>query len=72
MKRQKSRLFEYAILLHPLPKKADDIPPPSEVLIGPASVLAQDENKALILASREIPEDYLSRLEEVEIAVRPF
>ena len=69
--REKSRLFEYAILLHPLAGR-DEKQYPSELLVGPVTVLATDESKALILAAREIPAEYLERLDEVEIAVRPF
>ena len=70
--REKSKLFQYAILLHPLAEKADETPAPSELLVGPVTVLATSEEKALILAAREIPSGYLKRLDEVEIAVRPF
>ncbi len=35
-------------------------------------IVTGTEQEALILASRKIPDEYLEKLEEVEIAVRPF
>ena len=70
--RKKGRIFEFAILFHPAPKNANEIPGPTELLVEPKHIIASDEQEALIPACRAIPEDFLDRLQEVEIAVVPF
>ena len=73
------KLFEYAILYHPVPTKEDrdrGIKKPS-VLIPVAGqdvtrVVAEDEKEVSIRAARQIPEEYLDRLQQIEVAVRPF
>lgn len=62
------KLFEYAILF--VPKKDSKGNP--KLISGIKTVLAEDVAQATILAAREIPEDYISRLSEVQVAVRPF
>lgn len=71
----KSRLFEYAIVHHPRQTKAekDEGTYPASVLLKSVTqVLATDEKEVGILAAREIPQEYLAKLETVEIAIRPF
>lgn len=65
------KVFEYCIIY--LPKavgngKAE----PSKILVQPTTVLAVDQTKASMIASRAIPENYIDKLEEIEVAVRPF
>src|SRR3990167_7912074 len=55
-----SKLFEYAILYHP------------KVIKPPEFVLAKDDKEVAIRASRAIPDEYLAKLDQVEIVVRPF
>jgi hypothetical protein len=64
-------LFEMALLLHPT---ADEIKAGKDtvVLVEPKQFLASDQQTATILASREIPEEHLDKLDRVEVAVRPF
>lgn len=68
------KLYEYAILYHPKPKKVgDDTVTDPSVLVGDVKrVLATAEQEVAIKAAREIPETYLDKLEQVEIAIRPF
>ncbi len=68
------KLFEYAALYHPKPKKVgdQDVTDPSVVIIEPKRVVAKDPAGAGILAARDIPADYLDKLDDVEILVRPF
>lgn len=68
----KGKIFEFAILRHPMPDNPNDKPLPSVLVQEPKYILAQDQQQATILAAREIPEESLDKLEEVEIAVRPF
>jgi hypothetical protein len=71
----KGKLFEYAILYHPKPKKAKDgelIEQKSEVVCEPKRLLALDDKQVAMLAARALPEEYVDKLEEIEIIVRPF
>ena len=68
----KSRIFEYAIIQHPEPENDNAKQPPSVLIQAPTCVLASDQQQATILAAREIPDDLLDKLDEVEIAIRPF
>jgi hypothetical protein len=73
------KLFEYAILYHPIATKEDrdkGVKRPS-VLIAVngqdiAHVLAEDEKEVGIRAARQIPDEYLDRLQQIEVAIRPF
>jgi hypothetical protein len=69
------QIFEYAVLYHPKPRKVGDesVTDPSVILVDVKRVVAHDEKAVAIMAAREIPEDYLNgKLEQVEIAIRPF
>jgi len=65
------KIFQFAIIWHPNEeqKKTGER---SKILAGIRTVLAVDQNSALLLAGRELPEEYLNQLEQIEIAVRPF
>lgn len=65
------KIFEYSILYHAGAdeKKKDSF---SKIIKPITAILAENEKAALILAAREIPEQYLAKLNQVEIAVRPF
>jgi hypothetical protein len=72
---RRSILFEYAIIWQPKERfdaNGNDTTPPAEVLVQPTRILVRNEAEARIRASREVPEAYLGKLDEVEIAVRPF
>ena len=43
-----------------------------KILKEVTTILATDEKKAFILASREIPKDYLEELDNIQIVVRAF
>jgi hypothetical protein len=74
--KERPKLFEYAILFHPKPRKigndGDTQTDPSEILVEPKRIVAKDEATVGILAAREIPEAYLDKLDSVEVIVRPF
>lgn len=69
-----SKLFEYAVLYHPKPKKVDGVEQKekSKLLVDVSRVLAADDKEVAILAARGIPEEYIDQLDRVEIVVRPF
>jgi hypothetical protein len=71
----KGRLFEYALLFHPKQSKEQaerNESPKSEILISPTTVLAATPEQVSILASRAIPPEYVDKLDDIEIVVRPF
>lgn len=65
-------LFTYAILWHPTEKQIKDEGLKSLVLVQPKTILASDQQTALMAASMEIPADKRDQLEQIDIAVRPF
>ena len=69
-----SKLFEYAVVYHPKPKKVDGVEhrEKSQLLVPMTSVLADSDKEVAIVASRQIPEEYLDKLAQVEILIRPF
>lgn len=70
-----AKLFEYAILFHPKVVKdasGNETQGPDKILKAPTALLAGTEKEVSMWAAREIPEEYLDKLEEVEICVRPF
>lgn len=69
------KLYEIAVLFHPLQNKEQKDKgetAKSLILLAPEYILAKDDKEAQVLASRKIPEDYLGRLDQVEVAIRPF
>lgn len=69
---KKPMLFTYAILWHPTEKQIKDEGLKSLVLVQPKTILASDQQTALMAASMEIPADKRDQLEQIDIAVRPF
>ena len=62
------------MLYHPKPHKVgdDSVPDPSILIVDVKRMIAKSDNEVAIKAAREIPEEYLDKLEQVEIAIRPF
>lgn len=70
-----SKLFEYAVVHHGRVTKAQEEKGErarSLVLVDPKRFLARDEKEALLIAAREIPAEYIDRLDEIEVLIRPF
>ena len=67
----RKKIFYIAILLHPTAEEAKN-GKSTELLFAPMAVLATDQNAALLLAAREIPEKHLQNIDRVEVAVAPF
>lgn len=69
------KLFEYAVLYHPRPTKDEaergDLPA-SQLIVDITQVMARTDKEALMMATRSIPEEYDDKLDQVEIALRPF
>lgn len=68
---KKSTLYQYAVLWHPNDQQAE-AGEKTIVLVEPDTLLASDQNSAFIQASREIPDEYLDALDQIDILVRPF
>jgi hypothetical protein len=71
----KGKLFEYAVLYHPKPTKDQNDrgeTPKSTLVTKTTEVLAASDAEVSVLAARSIPEEYLDKLADIEIVVRPF
>lgn len=69
------KLFEYVLIHHAKQTKKNEDEgrgAKHSILQDVKRVLARDENEVLLIAAREIPTEYVDRLDEVQVAVRPF
>ena len=64
------KLFQYAVLLHT--KNDKGVVTDSKIIIEPKWVLAKDANAVAFIVTREIPEEFTSDPENVEILVKGF
>lgn len=62
------KIFEFAAIYVPKGKDAAK----AEIIVKPTTILAKDDKQAGMLAARALPEEFLNRLDDIEIAVRPF
>ena len=68
----KQKLFVFAILWHPTEKQVKDDGAKSKVLVEPKTILSSDQTSAAMAAAMEIPADYKTQLDQVEICIKPF
>lgn len=71
----KSKLFQIAILFHPVQTQAEKdagASPKTKLVKQPEFVLAVDEKQASTLAARMIPDEYVDKLDQIELAIAPF
>lgn len=71
----KGKLYEYAVVHHPKAKKdvaGNEEAVKSKIVTDVTRILAASPDEVSILAARSIPEEYLDRIEQIEIVVRPF
>lgn len=64
-------VYEYVIVLKPTTeekKKGES----AKIIAGPKAILAPDDKSAAMLAGREIPDDLTSKIDRMEISIRPF
>ena len=67
------KLFQYAVLFHKHEIiDSKNVYKETILLIEPKTILAKDEKEVAFKATREIPEEYASASENIEIIVRPF
>jgi len=65
----KMKLFEYVMLFHPKDEKSIE---KTKILKPVFTILAKDEKQAGMIVAREIPQEHLDNLDQLEIIVRPF
>lgn len=65
------KLFQYAVFFVPNEEqyKSGDR---AKILVEPKTVLTSDDKSAMILAARDIPTEYLDKIDQIQVACRPF
>lgn len=69
------KLFEYAVIYNPKQTKKQDeegVQAKSVLVVDVQRILARDAAEVTLIAARQIPEEYLDRLNQVDVVVRPF
>jgi len=66
-----SRLFEYAVIFNPS-KDDEKKGVKSEIVIKPTTILAKSEKEVNFIAARSIPDNFADKVDQLDIAVRPF
>lgn len=66
------KLFQYAAIYIPDTDNEAEKDEKPAIVIEPTTVLAKDEKTAAMLAAREIPSEYVDKIDRVEVAVRSF
>jgi hypothetical protein len=64
------QLFQYAVILHERDKEGTYVD--SKIIIEPTTVLGKSEKDLLFKITREIPEEYVTNPENVQIVIRNF
>jgi hypothetical protein len=64
------QLFQYAVILHERDKEETYID--SKIIIEPITVLAKSEKDLLFKITRQIPEEYVTNPDNVQIVIRNF
>jgi hypothetical protein len=65
------KLYQFVIFFIPTEKEEEE-GLSTKILVDVTNVLACSDQEVLIKASRTIPEEYLTKLSQVNIVVRPF
>jgi len=66
------QIYQYAILFIGKKTKDGDWKEKPKIIKEVTSIPAKDDEQAVMLAAREIPQEYLDRLDKVQLVVRPF
>lgn len=66
-----AKLYEYAVIYTP-PKQKDEPQGRAVLVVDVKRVLAETDAEVSILAARAIPDEYTDKLDNVQIAIRPF
>ena len=68
---KETKLFQYAIFFVPTEKEVKD-GIKATMIKEITTVLAKNDQEVLIIASRQISDVYMDKLNQVQIVVRPF
>jgi hypothetical protein len=68
------QLFQYVVILHEyeLTKTNDKVYKDSKIIIEPKLILAKTEKDVLFKVTREIPEEFASNPDDVQILIKNF
>lgn len=67
------KIFEYHLILRATDEEREAGHVSEEMITdAPKTVFAVDEKGALMQAARAIPEKYADKLDQIEVALRPF
>lgn len=69
------KLYQYAVLYTPIQTKdqADRGEKPKTVIVVDIkSVVANSDAEVGMLAARELPPEYADKLDQIQVAIRPF
>lgn len=66
-----SRLYQYAAILEPT-ENEEEQGITAKLVLPITTILAKDDSAAILLAGRDIPVEYLDKLDRIQVVVRPF
>lgn len=66
------KLYQFAVIYNPKSKRKDEDAPKPSIIVPITNVLAENEQAAMLLAARAIPNEYADKIAECDVAVRPF
>jgi hypothetical protein len=65
------KVFQYCVIYSPNEAAKKD-GKKAELIVPVKTILANDIQQANLLVAREVPEEYLDRLDQIDVAIRPF
>ena len=65
------KIYQFAVLLNPTEKEEEE-GKKAQIIVPITSILAANDQAAIMMAGRAIPEEHLKDLDRCEVAVRPF
>lgn len=66
------QLYQYAVIKNEKLNKDGEIVDEASLVVPITELLARDEDQAMLLAARQIPEDELTNIDRLVVALRPF
>ena len=66
------KLYEFAVILQAKKNRDGKTTEQGKIVVDPTVVLAEDDEKAQLLAGRAIPESHMNDLDRLTLVVRPF
>ncbi len=65
------KVFQYIVIWHPAEEQKKN-GQKDVIVVDVHTVLAKDQTSAMLIAAKNIPEDYMDSPEQLEVVVRPF